>query len=159
MLKTMDKMNRLQCVYDYARSKSVCRTKQEFAAFLGVQYTNLTRAMNGDTRYLTDKLLIKINECFDNIFSLEWLMYGTGEMMANSNNISTPAPTPTPTPTHTRITQQVPTQITSYDDDVEYLKKRVAELEAWNWSNTKLIKLLEKEIEELKKGTVSARAN
>ena len=147
-------------MFEYAKQNGVCKTKQQFAAHIEMPNSNLSSAFNNDTRYLNDNLLKRINESLGNVFSLEWLMYGTGEMYAQNNNVPAPAPAPTPTPTHTRITQQVPTQITSYDDDdVEYLKKRIAELEAWNWSNTKLIKLLEKEIDDLKKGNVSARAN
>ena len=147
----------LAIMYEYACKNDLCKNKKSFAKLIGISETNYSKVFaDTNERFCTINVLLKANAALNNVFSSEWLKYGTGEMYAQNNS----APAPTPTPTHTRITQQVPTQITSYDDDdVEYLKKRVAELEAWNWSNTKLIKLLEKEIEELKKGTATARAN
>ena len=39
------------------------------------------------------------------------------------------------------------------NDEIKLLKKRIEELEAWNWSLLKLAKLLDKQLEEIKNKT------
>lgn len=143
MIKTMNKEDRLVEMYNYARSHNLCKNKGTFAELVGFAPTNLSRAFNGMPRFLTDNLLLRANEALSNVFSTQWLLTGEGEMYANnSNNV----PAPTPTHAHKTITP-------SYDDDdLEYLRKRVKELEY-------LVDLQKKRIEQLeseaKKGYAS----
>lgn len=149
----MDKNSKLLQMFEYAKQKGICRTKQEFAKHIGIANSNLSHAFNGDTRYLNDNLLKRINESLENVFSLEWLMYGTGEMYAHNINVQAHAPAPA------RVSA-IPTTKPSFDDDdIEYLRHRIKELEKFNASLLRLNQLLEKEIEQLKKGNASARAN
>lgn len=155
MIKTMDKTARLQEMFEYAKKKGICKTKQEFSKHIGIANSNLSHAFNGDTRYLNDNLLKRVNESLDNAFSLEWLMYGTGDMHAQNNNV----PAPASAPTHARVSTMPTTKPSFDDDDIEYLRHRIAELEKFNASLLRLNQLLEKEISDLKKGHASARAN
>ncbi len=149
----MDKISKLQQMFEYAKQKGICKTKQEFAKHIGIANSNLSSAFNGDTRYLNDNLLKRINESLENVFSLEWLMYGTGEMYAHNNNVQAHAPAPA------RVNTTLTTKPSFDDDDIEYLRHRIKELEKFNASLLRLNQLLEKEIEQLKKGNASARAN
>lgn len=149
MIKTMDKIARLQEMFEYAKKKGICKTKQEFSKHIGIANSNLSHAFNGDTRYLNDNLLKRVNESLDNAFSLEWLMYGTGEMYAQNNNVQAQAPTPTQAPTRV---QALGTKPSFDDDDIEYLRHRIKELEY-------VIELQRCRIEQLEKGHASARAN
>lgn len=136
----MDRITRLQQMFEYAKEKCICRTKQEFSKHIGIANSNLSHAFNGDTRYLNDNLLKRINESLDNAFSLEWLMYGTGEMYAQSNNVQAHVPTPMP------AREETPTD--KYLENLEYtisVQKETIELQRYR------ILQLEKECENLKK--------
>ena len=115
----MERATRLSKMFDYAKSMGMCRTKQEFSKLLGLPNSNLSHAFNGDTRYLTDNMLLRVNEGLGNIFSLRWLLYGEGEMLV-SNNINIEH-------THTHAQE---TQGTNNDDRVAELESRVAELQS-----------------------------
>ncbi|KAA6334758.1 hypothetical protein EZS27_016964 [termite gut metagenome] len=43
--------------------------------------TNISRAINGNIRYLTDKFLKRFNQTFENIFNDSWLLTGEGDMI------------------------------------------------------------------------------
>ena len=161
----MDKLAKLQEMFVYAKEIGICRTKQEFSKHIGIANSNLSHAFNADTRYLNDNLLKRVNESLENAFSIEWLLYGTGEKFAqkanNTNNIGTPARIQAPAHAYTRTQHEKVTPIKQSfdDDDREFLLQRIAELEAYNATLLRLNQLLEKEINNLKKGNVSARAN
>lgn len=145
----MDKIARLQQMFEYAKEKGICRTKQEFSKHIGIANSNLSHAFNGDTRYLNDNLLKRVNESLESAFSLEWLMYGTGEMYAQNNNVQAHTQAPTHVPTHVHARGIRPS---FDDDDIEYLRHRIKELEY-------VIELQRHRIEQLEKGHASARAN
>lgn len=80
----MDKIDRLQRMYEYSVENSLCKNKKEFAALVGVYASNLSKAFNGEYGFLTDKFLLRVNSALGNIFSVEWILYGTGSMFAQS---------------------------------------------------------------------------
>lgn len=59
MTHTM-KQERINDAFRALQQAGRCKNKKEFAEMLGVNYVGLTRAMNGDTLYLTDSLLAKV---------------------------------------------------------------------------------------------------
>ena len=54
-----NKKETINRIFQELREKGIVRNKKEFAALLGVEYTNLVAAMNGSERSLTDSLLAK----------------------------------------------------------------------------------------------------
>lgn len=54
------KQERINDAFRALQQAGRCKNKKEFAEMLGVNYVGLTRAMNGDTLYLTDSLLAKV---------------------------------------------------------------------------------------------------
>lgn len=54
------KQERINDAFRALQQAGRCKNKKEFAEMLGVNYVGLTRAMNGDTIYLTDSLLAKV---------------------------------------------------------------------------------------------------
>ena len=79
----MDKKERLRAVYDYLRFAGKVKTQKEFASLVGVGANNLSGAMNGDERYLTDGFFRKIADATDGFVSKNWLFSGDGEMLEN----------------------------------------------------------------------------
>ena len=145
----LDKRERLLYMYNYAISNSICSNRKGFAEVIGISDKNLSNALSTNEiiadRFCTKGLLQKANAALNYTFNQQWLLTGEGEMYANNSN-NVPAPTPTPTHAHKSITP-------SYDeDDIEYLRKRVEELEY-------LVDLQKKRIEQLeseaKKGYAS----
>lgn len=89
------RQGRLCKVFDYLVFRGKVKTRQEFAEAVGINKTNLSSAMNGNEKYLSDSLFIKVNSVYNNI-NLQWLLTGEGEMLSgNMANIKyEPSATP-----------------------------------------------------------------
>ncbi len=48
---------------------------------VGISSSNLSTALNGNERFLTDSIIKKVNTAFGSPFHIEWLIYGVGEML------------------------------------------------------------------------------
>jgi len=76
---------------EYLRNEGIAYTGREVAARMHSIPANISRMRRGET---TSKFLVRFNDAFSNIFSLEWLLHGKGEMLASQNHPSPPIPTP-----------------------------------------------------------------
>lgn len=72
---------RLNEAYEYLKSEGKVHTKKELATKIGVSYANVSSAMKGDLRYLTNSFLLKFNNAFGGIFDFDWLNAGWGHMI------------------------------------------------------------------------------
>lgn len=78
----MEKLDRLNKMYEYACAKKLCKNKKTFAALLNMNEGNLSSAFSGkDTRYLTNNLLLRANAALGDVFNPSWLLYGEGNML------------------------------------------------------------------------------
>ena len=55
----MEKQSKLIGIFETLRERGIVRNKKELAGLLGVNYSCLISAMNGDERFLTDSLVAK----------------------------------------------------------------------------------------------------
>lgn len=132
----MDNVDRLRKMYEYAVEQSLCKNKKEFAALIGVHASNLSKAFSCESGFLTDKFLLRVNQAIGSAFATEWVLYGTGEMYAVQPLVpAQPEEQPV----------QAPAQEVSSDSS------RVRELEYVIETQKKLIEMLERENEDLKK--------
>lgn len=76
-----DKKNRLLKAYEHLRSCGIVHTQNDVAGAMNANKTNVSYAFNGNEKYLTDKFLNRFNKAFDEIFEIEWLQTGKGEML------------------------------------------------------------------------------
>lgn len=76
----MDKHERLQAAYDYLLEKGLVKTQKEFSEYVKVSRAQVSSAMTGNPKYLTDSYLRKICRAFPFI-SNKWLIKGEGEML------------------------------------------------------------------------------
>lgn len=83
---------RLRKVFDYLVFKGLFTTQAEFASEIGINKSNLSSALNGNEKYLSDALFRKITALYDEI-SLSWLLYGEGEMLKVPATLSIYKPT------------------------------------------------------------------
>ena len=156
MKVTMSNREKLLQMYNYAIEQEKCRNRKTFAELIGIMDKNLSNALSSNEktadRFCTNGLLNKANAALGYVFAQQWLQDGTGEMMANNNNnnIGTPAPARTQEQEQEQEHRRLRP---SYDeDDVEFLKHRIKELEY-------IVELQRYRIKELEKGNASARAN
>lgn len=78
----MDKRERFNAAFDYLKSLGLFHTQKELAEKMGAAAPNISSALKGDPKILTDRFLRRFNEAFSNMFSPEWLCLGDGVMIA-----------------------------------------------------------------------------
>lgn len=167
MATLMTNREKLLQMYNFAIMQGKCSNRKTFAELIGISATNLSNALSTNEkiadRFCTNGLLNKANAALNYAFAQQWLQDSTGEMYAQNNNVPAPAPAPTQAPAHAYTRGQyekvTPIKHSFDDDDREFLLHRIEELEQFNATLLRLNKLLEKEIDALKKGNASARAN
>lgn len=86
------RQNRLRKVFDYLVFRGVVKTQGEFAEIIAANKTNLSSAMNGNEKYLSDSLFQKICTAFPAL-NEEWLKTGEGEMLKVPATLTVFAPT------------------------------------------------------------------
>ncbi|TFD96725.1 helix-turn-helix transcriptional regulator [Dysgonomonas capnocytophagoides] len=80
------KKERLKDAYNYLRSKGIIHTQKDLSLKMGTDQGNISNALKGSEKYLTDKFLEKFNEAFDDIFNISWLLTGEGLMLKEEQN-------------------------------------------------------------------------
>ena len=81
----MDKTKRFNAVFEHLRHKSIIKTQKDLADKIGGTSQNVSLALSGNPRALTDNFLMRILVAFPDIFSTRWLMTGEGQMLLNDS--------------------------------------------------------------------------
>ena len=76
-----ERAERLRAAFGELLKRNLASTKKDVAEKMGASAPNVSSAFGGDPKVLTDRFLSRFNAAFDNIFSLEWLLTGKGEML------------------------------------------------------------------------------
>lgn len=79
----MEREDRLKEVYEYVRKYYPIHTQTEFADALKYNRAYISSAMHGNKKNLTDKLFKTICEVFPDVFNLDYLLTGEGELLAD----------------------------------------------------------------------------
>lgn len=77
----LTRQERFNKVLDYCVRNNFAKSQRKFAEAIGYDAGPISKAKNGDERYLTDKLFVAIERTFHPVFSLDWLLYGRGPMI------------------------------------------------------------------------------
>lgn len=72
--------------YEHLRSIGKVHTKTDVANIMHASRPNVTAALNGDSKFLTDNFLERFNVAFDNMFNIKWLITGEGDMLSSSSS-------------------------------------------------------------------------
>ena len=72
----MERAERFKKAFEYLRYNGLATTQLDVAKKMGSQRSNISSALNGNERYLTDNLLAKFNEAFGGVFDVNWLITG-----------------------------------------------------------------------------------
>lgn len=82
-----DKRKRFEVAYDTIRHRGLAFKHEEVAKKMGASRSNVTSALNGSEKVLTDRFLKRFNAAFGGIFNDEWLITGEGEMLSGEHKI------------------------------------------------------------------------
>lgn len=84
-----DRSKRLNEVFRYLRYKGKVSTQKSFAESIGADKSNMSSALKGMEKYLTDGLLKRVVDVYPEINRI-WLMTGCGSML-ESEGVEIPA--------------------------------------------------------------------
>ena len=136
----LERQKRLNEVYEHLHNHFGVHTKGEFADIIKYARAYISSAMNGNERYLTDKLFTNICEAYPGVFNLDYLLTGNGQLLtiqeeAKSEQIEK---------------ESNPQQPSSYIDKlIASLEKQVKDKDDQLADKDRIIKLLEQKIEVL----------
>ena len=99
----MTRVEIIKKAFDYLVFKGDVTTRADFADAISYNRTNLSSAMNGNEKYLSDSLMGKIAQAFP-VFDKNWLLTGEGAML------KVPAATMSPYPADEMVSQATPTE-------------------------------------------------
>ena len=82
------RQKRLIEAYEHARRYYGIHTQEDFAQYVGHGRNSMSSALNGQEKYLTNKLLEKVADKFVGIFNREYLLNGEGQLLTPEEEIS-----------------------------------------------------------------------
>lgn len=77
----MTKKEVIKKMYRHLFIKGYVNNQKDLAKKIGSSETTISLALKGDEKYLTNKLLYRINDSFNSPFNREWVATGEGEML------------------------------------------------------------------------------
>ena len=106
-----ERQKRLNEVYEHLRKFYGIHTQSDFANALRKSRNSITLALNGDEKYLTDKLFKNICEAYKGVFDLNYLLTGNGQLITHEEDA--------------RISEQVKTEMEQKADILELYAQRI----------------------------------
>lgn len=91
----MDKKERFYAAYEHLLSLGRVHKQKDVATAMGSTEGNISQAIKGNPKVLTDRFLMRFLTAFPDIFSMQWLFTGDGSMLIND---SAPAQAQPPRP-------------------------------------------------------------
>lgn len=82
----MNKTNNIKTAFEYLRSIGLVHTQKDLSLQMKASEGNISKALKGDPKILTDKFIKRFNNAFGDIFNLNWLLEGEGEMLNDTTN-------------------------------------------------------------------------
>ena len=136
----LERQKRLNEVYEHLHNHFGVHTKGEFADIIKYARAYISSAMNGNERYLTDKLFTNICEAYPGTFNLDYLLTGNGQLLTIQEEVKSE-----------QIEKESnPQQPSSYIDKlIASLEKQVKDKDDQLADKDRIIKLLEQKIEVL----------
>ena len=84
----MERKDRFKEAFEYLKNRGSVHTQRDVALKMDSSEGNVSKAFKGDERVLTNRFLRRFNEAYGNIFNLDWLIDGVGDMLVvNNGNI------------------------------------------------------------------------
>ena len=152
----LERQKRLNEVYEHLHNHCGVHTKSEFADFIKYARAYVSSALNGNEKYLTDKLFINICEAYPRTFNLDYLLNGTGTLLTieeemtleKLEKLSAPEP-PSAIDTSFMIEKAVEKATAYADRLIASLEKQVADKDDQLKEKDEMIAMLRRRIAEL----------
>lgn len=80
----MERNERFERAVNYLKMQGVVAKNEEVAVRMGADPSNVSRSVKGVGKNPTDRFLRRFNDAFGNIFNIDWLLTGFGDMLAPS---------------------------------------------------------------------------
>ena len=142
----MSRKERLNEVYEYVRSHFNVHTQSGFADIIRYNRAYISSAMNGNNKYLTDKLFTKICEAYPGVFNLDYLLNGEGGLLL------TDAPMMEQKPDTNNPLADI---IAAKNETIATQKETIESLQQQIVIQNKLIASLQREIDRIKSSELS----
>ena len=143
----MSRKERLNEVYEYVRSHFNVHTQSGFADIIRYNRAYISSAMNGNNKYLTDKLFTKICEAYPGVFNLDYLLDGDGSLLMTDT-----APMTEHQPV---INNPLADIIAAKNETIATQKETIESLQQQIVIQNKLIASLQREIDRIKSSELS----
>ena len=136
----LDRQKRLNEVYEHLHNYFNIHTKGDFADSIKYARAYISSALNGNKKYLTDKLFTNICDAYPGVFDLNYLLTGEGSLLTIQEEVKSE-----------QIEKESnPQQPSSYIDKlIASLEKQVKDKDDQLADKDRIIKLLEQKIEVL----------
>ena len=120
----MNKQERFKAAYDYLIWKHVIEKQEDLAKKMGSTQANVSLALNGAERVLTDRFIRRFSACFPGLFNVEWLLHEEGKMLSEEMEQSAPAETVN---AEDRIVEVYALVIKTYEERIRNLSALIEE--------------------------------
>ena len=83
----MKRVERFNRAFEHLRGQGKFHTQKELAACMDASEANISKALKGDKKVLTDSFLRRFNDAFGSVFNIDWLITGDGDVFLSGNQI------------------------------------------------------------------------
>lgn len=91
-MNTQEAQKRFNEAYELLKWRHIVEKQDDLAAIMGTSRPNVSAALAGKPAVLTANFIKRFHRSFPNIFNLDWLLNGDGEMLQDSKNEIEPQP-------------------------------------------------------------------
>lgn len=84
-MNTTTKQQRFKSAFEYLRYNGYIQKQKDLAAIMNTSAPNISNALKGLEGVLTDGFIVKFNSSFNNVFNIDWLLTGEGEMLRDQS--------------------------------------------------------------------------
>ena len=152
----LDREKRLNEVYEHVHRYFNIHTKGEFADYIKYARAYISSAMNGNEKYLTDKLFDSICKAFPGVFDLDYLLTGKGSLLTIEEEVHNEDLEKLYNPQPIDQSSLVNALLAAKDETIDSLKSRIADLQRTIADKEVIIKAREARIAELERKLAAA---
>ena len=152
----LDREKRLNEVYEHVHRYFNIHTKGEFADYIKYARAYISSAMNGNEKYLTDKLFDSICKAFPGVFDLDYLLTGKGSLLTIEEEVHNQDLEKLYNPQPIDQSSLVNAILAAKDETIDSLKSRIADLQRTIADKEEIIKAREARILDLERQLAAA---
>lgn len=153
-----ERQKRLNEAYEYLRKFYGIHTQSDFANALRKSRNAITLALNGDEKYLTDKLFKTICEAYKGVFDLNYLLTGEGSLLTIEEEVHNEEYVKLYNPQPIDQSSLVNALLASKDETIDSLKSRIADLQRTIADKDAIIRASDARILELERQIANINA-